>query len=148
KCKPGAVCVDSACGCAPSTPNDCGAACRQCCADTDCSDGNGCTDDTCDGNGVCTSTPGCDQAHCCGGQACFQCCVDAQCSGSQICSGNVCINPCGGTLTPCGGQCVDTSTDPSNCNGCGNICPGTTCAASACTTTCLPGLLDCDQNPV
>jgi len=43
---------------------------------------------------------------------------------------------CAGTL--CNGVCVDTKSNSSNCNTCGNICPTTApfCANSVCSSTC------------
>jgi hypothetical protein len=54
--------------------------------------------------------------------------------------------------TCCGGSCVDTSTDSSNCQGCGNVCPAgafcetqdggggcfQTMPGTACPTSCGP----------
>jgi hypothetical protein len=39
---------------------------------------------------------------------------------------------CDGGLTSCGGQCVDTKTDPNNCGGCGDVCSGGKCANGVC----------------
>jgi hypothetical protein len=38
---------------------------------------------------------------------------------------------CTGGKTSCGGACVDTSTDPMNCGGCGVVC-NTTCTGGVC----------------
>jgi hypothetical protein len=52
----------------------------------------------------------------------------------------------------CSGRCVDTTSDPSNCGGCANVCnPANVghaeCASSACTyDTCSSGFGDCDGN--
>jgi hypothetical protein len=44
----------------------------------------------------------------------------------------------------CGGTCLPTSTDPSNCGKCGNGCAGATaCSGGQCATSCLPGLTLC-----
>lgn len=53
---------------------------------------------------------------------------------------------------PCGGRCVNPLTDPTNCGGCGVVCPGrpgasATCAAGRCGITCTAGFADCDHNP-
>ncbi len=38
-----------------------------------------------------------------------------------------------GTLTCCNGGCVDTTSDPNNCSGCGITCPlGQSCASGSC----------------
>jgi len=40
---------------------------------------------------------------------------------------------CDAIETDCGGTCVDTSTDPAHCGGCGVTCaPGQICNAGAC----------------
>lgn len=56
-------------------------------------------------------------------------------------------------VTRCGSRCVDTSTDPSNCGGCGRSCVVThasaACAGGACTLgDCAIGWLDCDGDVV
>jgi len=57
-------------------------------------------------------------------------------------------------LTKCGGQCVDQSTDPLNCGGCGIVCPtvvgpnlfvGGCCNNGTCIT--LPSLSSAQPNP-
>ncbi|HVU00601.1 MAG TPA: kelch repeat-containing protein [Polyangiaceae bacterium] len=134
-CKPGAVCSAGACTCSPATPNDCGGACRQCCSDAQCSDGNSCTADTCAG-GVCISGTVCaGGGKCCAGAGCFACCSDGDCGAGQVCSGNQCITlTCVPPQIPCGNQCVSPATDARNCGACGNDCgAGRTCAASSCT---------------
>lgn len=39
---------------------------------------------------------------------------------------------CEGGKVDCGGACVDTTTDPKNCGGCGVNCTGGSCTASVC----------------
>lgn len=77
------------------------------------------------------------------------CAKDAHCC-SGICDPdtNRCACPEGGTL--CGRQCVDTSTDPANCGGCGAVCPGIpngqgTCAGGDCGVTCNDDFARCDD---
>jgi hypothetical protein len=77
------------------------------------------------------------------------CCSDAECSGGQQCSrpGGTCSCPTGQTL--CGGTCVDTKSDPSNCGACGSQCnkdlpTESKCCAGACVqcadgADCVPG---------
>jgi len=48
--------------------------------------------------------------------------------------------------TECGDACIDTSSDPENCGGCGTECAvGEVCSSGTCTTGgCPSGLTDCD----
>lgn len=72
--------------------------------------------------------------------------VDGFGAGDYALSGQLDVS-CGPGLTPCSGGCVDTTSDPNNCGGCGAPCPvGWTCAASmcqppapVCPTAALPG---------
>lgn len=59
---------------------------------------------------------------------------------------------CGAGLTACGVLCVDTTTDPTNCGGCGITCvvPGASavCEAGGCAIgSCDAGTFDCDGLP-
>jgi len=45
---------------------------------------------------------------------------------------------CDDGLTLCNGTCVDTTTDPFNCGGCGNVCPSLLCSNSLCVGA-VPG---------
>src|SRR5215475_13418325 len=46
----------------------------------------------------------------------------------------------------CGGQCINTVTDPGNCGGCGTTCTGAlVCSGGQCVSGCLPGLSECDH---
>jgi sugar lactone lactonase YvrE len=63
------------------------------------------------------------------------CTSDADCTdtGTTCQSGTcACSDP---TLTDCGGftGCTDTTSDPNNCDFCGNSCDGEACVASTCT---------------
>jgi Galactose oxidase, central domain len=134
-CKSGAQCNAGACACAPTTPNDCGAACQQCCSNAQCSDGDSCSADTCNG-GVCTFGGQCATGgSCCSGTGCFTCCSDGDCTGGKVCSGNQCITlMCPAPQIACNSKCINPTTDATNCGGCGNQCgPGRGCSGSACT---------------
>jgi len=69
----------------------------------------------------------------------------APCGASEVCANGVCV-PCGGAGQPCcsgtvlcGGVCVDTSTDPHNCGGCGHRCQiNAICTNGACGCV-IPG---------
>jgi hypothetical protein len=51
--------------------------------------------------------------------------------GHEICAPTGSQCPSG--QTPCGGQCVNVSTDPNNCGTCGNVCAtGTSCVNGQC----------------
>jgi hypothetical protein len=50
---------------------------------------------------------------------------------------------CDGGLASCGGKCVDTSTDPMNCGGCGSIC-NTQCVKGICQLISM----GCDAGPI
>lgn len=139
-CKPGAVCSGSACQCSAATPNDCGSACRECCAASDCADSDPCTTESCDGvTGKCSKT-GCTTGTVCCSTGCFECCVDSDCTGGKLCSGNKCANPsCTSPEVLCDGACVNPSTNAKHCGGCGVDCGfGRTCAAGACTPPWAP----------
>ncbi len=45
---------------------------------------------------------------------------------------------CDDGLVPCNGVCIDTTSDPYNCGGCGIICPSLLCANSLCVGS-VPG---------
>jgi hypothetical protein len=53
---------------------------------------------------------------------------------------------CSASFTRCGGQCADTTRDPSNCGGCGNVCQGT-CVNGGCATSCADLLALAPQTP-
>ncbi|MEZ4406982.1 MAG: FG-GAP-like repeat-containing protein [Polyangiales bacterium] len=51
----------------------------------------------------------------------------------------------------CGSTCIDTTSDPRNCGGCGTVCPAVTrgtatCTMGRCGFTCTAGYGDCDGN--
>jgi hypothetical protein len=48
---------------------------------------------------------------------------------------------CDESLSLCGGGCVDTTSDPSNCGGCGNVCASQFCQDAQCLGTTSGGLI-------
>jgi hypothetical protein len=72
---------------------------------------------------------------------CVACLQSSDCTGGQICSsGGACTTgcdattPCTGGKSCCSGACVDTLSDPLNCNACNMPCTGgdTLCCNGAC----------------
>ncbi|MCC6647573.1 MAG: exo-alpha-sialidase [Polyangiaceae bacterium] len=57
----------------------------------------------------------------------------------------------GGFVTPDGGTCSNTDTDPKNCGECGNVCGRqnayASCAAGKCQYKCAEGFTDLDGKP-
>lgn len=139
-CKAGAQCTASACECKPSTPNDCGAECRECCDADDCSDGDPCTTNVCTAGGSCDFSSGCDTGVCCAGQGCFECCSDNDCTDGKTCSGNTCVDiTCDLPNLVCDAECIDPASDARHCGGCERPCgQGRTCSSSVCTPSWVP----------
>ncbi len=122
-------------------------ACRTAC---DCPPGLGCF------QGQCLS--GFLPVYCCSSQTCppgAQCQnldgTMAICPGSAD-AGSCCSQPWTQYRQCCGGVCVNTDNDPSNCGGCGTVCSGATpycgngsCHPAPCTAgqTCNPGETCC-----
>ncbi len=90
--------------------------------------------------------------------SCGKTCGDGQrCEYQPQAGGYTCI--CGPNETECvGARCVDILTDPTNCGGCGIICPGASssavpthvtavCRSGVCGLDCDVGWSDCDSNP-
>lgn len=65
---------------------------------------------------------------------------------------------CSGGLVACGGSCVDPSTDPANCGGCGSscvaelgtlsVCSGGTCKCKSGSTKCGTACTRTDSDPL
>ena len=173
KCKvkcAGKVCGPSNCkkkSCGACTGNDQCNAAGQCVCVPQCG-GKQCGPDGCDGE----CQPGCALGTHCNGQGhCVDCVSDDQCAltfcKSATCSNGTCQytdlpdnSPCLLDNVCCGGECVDTQTDPDNCNACGDACApqGDSCAAGHCTcgggapcppgATCESGQCVCPQDQV
>jgi hypothetical protein len=52
-------------------------------------------------------------------------------------TGPLCMPP----LTDCGGMCVDTTSDPSNCGTCNNVCVSQICVTSLCVGSTAGGIV-------
>jgi hypothetical protein len=58
--------------------------------------------------------------------------------GAAEAEGGVTCTP---PLVACFGQCVDTTSDPSNCSFCGNVCPSQICQSSTCIGSTAGGIV-------
>ncbi len=96
----------------------------------------------------------------CGATSCSPC--EFPLNGlTVVCNGVACVGSCSSTLTLCDGgtatgTCVDTTSDPSHCGGCGTRCPApsgigmATCSGSppSCGIACDGGQTACpDTSP-
>ena len=94
-----------------------------------CDDGDGCTEgDQCDGQGMCDAGALCPQVDPCVTRTC----MEGMCVPGNVADGTSCgpepADRC------CDGQCVDISSDPLHCGGCGSDCfPGRACETIAVT---------------
>ena len=122
------------------------------CATVGCDDGNDCTDDTCEANGVCTHAPTATPPVSCGGYRCdsttLECktsCTDAaDCASTHSCILGRCTRMCADSTECADGEpCV---------NGwcCNNGCPGTcqACNVAGSEGTCVNALAGDDPNGV
>lgn len=102
----------------------------------------------CDGRCV---NPMTDRVYCGASGDCMGLNAGAPCASGEVCSGGACDLTCGGSLTECGDQCVDTQTNPGFCGDCGTVCPTPAnaepvCIASSCDALCLDGFVDCNRD--
>ncbi len=87
---------------------------------------------------------------------CVVCVTNGDCGVGTICNAaNQCVTGCDPSAPNCGSDiccgtppgCVDPTSDPNNCNGCGNTCSGTnntpTCSGGACVANCNAGWQNC-----
>jgi hypothetical protein len=122
----GGACVGTGDRCPGERCNELTDACVQCLTDTDCFDGNPCTDEVCN-NGVCQITNNTNP------------CNDALfCTANDVCSGGACV----GSVDPCSAPllcseslnaCVECLT-ASHCND-NNPCTTDQCIGGICTNT-------------
>ena len=116
----------------------CSGDCVECCDNTDCGDGNDCTNDVCN-EGICTNLrkpegTTCDdgEGYCCIGE-CLECCVSEHCFDSNDCTADVCRED---------GTCRNPKEDDmGECTGgvcCNGVCRtgGNCCISSDCTDGC------------
>ena len=83
-------------------------------------------------------------------ETCGSCAV--RCQQPFFCSGGVCTDKCPTGQLPCGGKCIDVTSDPQNCGGCGLVCSlshaKTTCSNSICViVACDAQWGDCNNQP-
>ena len=152
-CPPGSItCADG--GCALEGPTNCGSCGNDCTMlphvmDPQCTSGQ-CSFTCATGWQNCTSNPnaGCATNITMQGN-CGAC--NVTCSGNtSLCGGTGCVSSCSSGQTLCdSGTCVDTTTNPQDCNGCGIVCPNgpphsqPTCTNSACGSSCDMGYTQC-----
>jgi hypothetical protein len=141
-CSPGKICVE------------CVATADTCRAGTYCNGSNECTLG-CKQESDCVASPlspHCDVTR----HQCVACRTLADCTGADQCSpAGECVQGCdldagklcSGAKQCCNKLCIDVTTDPLNCGGCGVACSlanGTpACAANKCSWTCASGYAHC-----
>jgi hypothetical protein len=73
-----------------------------------------------------------------------QCCY-APANGSPVCNNDICGFTCNTGFTQCSNECIDTSSDASNCGACGHACTADqTCSDGTCKPKCPTGQADCN----
>ncbi|APR78421.1 Hypothetical protein A7982_03768 [Minicystis rosea] len=87
---------------------------------------------------------------------CVECTSNEQCPGDEQCASFQCVGFCGdgsactNGKTCCSPLCVDASSDPENCGGCGIKCgpfpqASGSCSGATCTVgQCFPGFANCN----
>ncbi len=140
-----------------------GAPSTGCATNTDCPTGEECNSTT----HVCVPIPGgCNSDAACGASTphcrldthtCVECVTNTDCPSAEECSDYHCVGYCGGGaacsngLTCCDPLCVDTTSNPTDCGGCNNVCGPYANSVAACYSGscalggCSPGFADCDH---
>ncbi len=174
------LCSDGSCvaSCDPGsgTPTQCGGSCTDLSNDPlNCGAcGNVCDASEVCAAGDCSSSCASGQTLCCGKCAftvsdpdhcggCDPSCPEVAmgetpgsvCLDAEVCLQGSCGADCG-SLSECGGACVDTNSNTLHCGGCNVLCPqGTNCVGGACTnsgcpdgeTSCNGGCTDLQSDP-
>jgi hypothetical protein len=70
-------------------------------------------------------------------------CISNACRADQFFDISTCQCRCPNGQTDCGGQCVDTNTNPNNCGGCGNPATDDHMCTDPFSPQCLGGLCGC-----
>jgi hypothetical protein len=105
-------------------------------------------------NGACPGTAdaaGCpvslaSASHC--GSCSTQCMASApNCTPTEDGGSAACTLTCSGSLSNCGGSCVDLQTSPSNCGTCMNVCSSFGCIGGMCAV-CSPGSTECSGDGI
>jgi hypothetical protein len=77
----------------------------------------------------------------CNGAACLPetapCDPTLPCCGNLSCTDGTCQCPPGQSFCEGAATCVDTTSDPSNCGGCGVVCATGICTGGACVSPCV-----------
>ena len=76
----------------------------------------------------------------------FPCANDHTCPGDLACMGSRCT-PCAAPTLACSSACIDPTSDPDHCGGCGVVCPGGACFGGLCGCKPAPGGGTCTVAP-
>jgi hypothetical protein len=61
------------------------------------------------------------------------CANKGACQSNQVCNSGMCVTTCSApNPTACFGTCTNTTSDPTNCGTCGNVCASGTCTNGMC----------------
>ena len=122
--------------------------CVQCIDNSQCGDGNQCTQDICDSIGSCNNPPEPPNAPCSEGErircdgagSCVECNSNEQCNDGNQCTSNVCESICKGVVCNDDEECTDDACDPAD-GSCDNtplpdgaLCSGGACMDATCGT--------------